>query len=64
MQQKLFKNAFSPQEAGAFRNSIEKKPQKPSPKLKKYVCYIFTDNIFSVCDPKQEVFFCKNVVIL
>ena len=52
MQQKLFKNAFSPQEAGAFRNSIEKKPQKPSPKLKKYVCYIFTDNIFSVCYPK------------
>ena len=25
---------FLPQEAGAFRNNIEKKPQKPHPKLK------------------------------
>ena len=44
MQQKLF-NFFLPQEAGASRNDIEKKPQKPHPKLKKYVCYRFTDNI-------------------
>ena len=33
---KLFQN-FLPQEAGAFRNNIEKEPQKPRPKLKKYV---------------------------
>ena len=44
MQQNLF-NFFLPQEAGAFRSNIEKKPQKPHPKLKKYVCYRFTDNI-------------------
>ena len=29
-----------PQEAGKFRNNIEKKPQKPHPKSKKYLCYI------------------------
>ena len=44
MQQKLFK-FFLPQEAGSFRNNIENKPQKPNPKLRKYACYIFTNNI-------------------
>ena len=63
MQQKLF-NFFLPQEAGASRNDIEKKPQKPHPKLKKYVCYIFTDNIYSVFNLMQMVIFCKNVLIL
>ena len=63
MQQKLF-NFFLPQEAGASRNEIEKKPQKPHPKLKKYICYIFTDNIYSVFNLMQTVIFCKNVLIL
>ena len=63
MQQKLF-NFFLPQEAGASRNDIEKKPQKPHPKLKKYLCYIFTDNIYSVFNLMQMVIFCKNVLIL
>ena len=63
MQQKLF-NFFLTQEAGASRNDIEKKPQKPHPKLKKYVCYIFTDNIYSVFNLMQMVIFCKNVLIL
>ena len=63
MQQKLF-NFFLPQEAGASRNDIEKKPQKPHPKLKKYICYIFTDNIYSVFNLMQMVIFCKNVLIL
>ena len=63
MQQKLF-NFFLPQEAGASRNEIEKKPQKPHPKLKKYICYIFTDNIYSVFNLMQMVIFCKNVLIL
>ena len=63
MQQKLF-NFFLPQEAGASRNDIEKKPQKPHPKLKKYVCYMFTDNIYSVFNLMQMVIFCKNVLIL
>ena len=41
MQQKLFL-FFLPQEAGAFGNNKEKEMQKPRPKLKKYVYYIFT----------------------
>ena len=64
MQQKLFQFFFLPQEAGTFRNNTEKEPQKPRPKLKKYVCYIFTDNICSACNPMQLVVFCKNVLIL
>ena len=36
---------FLPQEAGAFGNKIEKEPQKSRPKLKKYVCYIFTEKM-------------------
>ena len=63
MQQKLFK-FFLPQEAGTFRNNIAKKPQKLRPKLKKYVCYVFTDNICSVCNLVQVTFFCKNVLVL
>ena len=41
MQQKLFQ-FFLPQEARAFGNNKEKEAQKPRPKLKKYVYYIFT----------------------
>ena len=37
MQQKLFHFFFLPQEVGGFGNSIEKKLQKPRPKLKKNV---------------------------
>ena len=46
MLQKLFQ-FFLPQEAGAFGNNIEKEPQKPRPKLKKYAYYLFTENICS-----------------
>ena len=63
MQQKLFQN-FLPQDTEAFRNEIEKEPQKPRPKLEKYVYYIFTENICSVCSPMQVVVFCKSVLIL
>ena len=61
------KNYFKillPQGAGAFGNSIEKEPQKPRPKLKKYVSYIFTENICSSYNPMQVVVFCKNALIL
>ena len=61
MQQKLFQH-FLPQEAGAFGNSIEKKPQKPHPKLKKYVYYIFTENISSSCNPMQVVVFLQKCI--
>ena len=51
-------------EPGTFENNIEKKPQKPCPKLKKYVYHVFTGNICSACKPMQVVVFCKNVLIL
>ena len=53
IQVRCSKNCFKfalPQEAAASENNIEKEPQKPRPKLKKYVNYIFVDNIFSVCN--------------
>ena len=55
---------FLPQEARASRNNTEKEPEKPRPKLRKYVCYIFRDNICSVYNPMQKVIFCKKVSIL
>ena len=64
MHQKLFQFFFLPQKAGAFGKYIEKEPQRPRPKLKKYVYYIFTENICSTCNPMQVVVFCKNVLIL
>ena len=65
MQQKLFQFFFLPQEAGAFGKNIENEPPKPRPKLKKkYVYYMFTENICSACNPVQMVVFCKNVLIL
>ena len=39
------------------------KPQKPLPKLKKHVYYIFTENIRSTCNPMKVVAFCKYVLI-
>ena len=51
MQQKLF-NFFLIKQSGGFGNNTEKELQKPRPKLKKYVYYIFTDNICSVCNPQ------------
>ena len=63
---KNYLKIFLPQEAGAFRNNLEKKPLNSGPKLKKVlqIYYIFTDNICSVCNPMQVVIFCKNVLIL
>ena len=52
MQEKLLKNIL-PQEDGAFGNNIEKEPQKPRPKLKNYVYYIFTKNICFACSTVQ-----------
>ena len=55
MQQKLVQ-LFLPQEHGDLGNNIEKVPQKPHPKLKKYVYYIFTENICSICNPMQVMY--------
>ena len=64
MQQTLCKKRFLTHEAGAFINNIEKTPQKPFQNLRKHACYIFIDNICSVCNLMQVVIFCKNVLIL
>ena len=55
---------FLRQEAGAFGNNIKKELQKPHPKLRKYVYYIFTMNICSAYNTMQVVIFCKNVLFL
>ena len=60
---KIIPKTFLQQEPGAFGNYIEKRPQTPRPKLKKYVYDIFADNTCSACNPMQVVVFCKNVLI-
>ena len=57
MLEKLVQNL--PQEPRAFANNIEKEQQKPRPKFKKYVFYVFTENVCSACNPVQMVVFCK-----
>ena len=43
---KYYFKIFWPQEAGAFGNNIEKKPQKPHPKLKKIcILYIYREHL-------------------
>ena len=63
MQKNYFK-FFLPQDAGVFGTYIEKEPQKPRPKLKKYVYYIFAENICSACNPMHVAVYCKNVLTL
>ena len=53
---------FLPQQTGAFGNNMEKEPQKPRQKIKKYVYYIFTENICFACNPMQVVVFCKKCI--
>ena len=48
---------FLPQEIGAFENNIGKEPQKPHPKLQKYLYRIFTENICSTFSSTQVVIF-------
>ena len=57
MEENYFKIILT-QEAGDFGNTTEKR----SPKLKKYVYYIFTNNI--VYCIMQVAVFCKNVLKL
>ena len=47
MQQKLFQ-FFLPQEAGAFRNNIEKEPQSPCQKLYRYDSYIISYVLYNI----------------
>ena len=64
VQCRTYFKVFFPQEAGAFQNDIEKEPQKPHLKFKKYVHYIFAENICSACSPMQVAVFFKNVLTL
>ena len=61
---KNYPKNFLPQGTGAFGNNIEKKRKTHAQNLKKYVYYIFTENICSARNLKQVVVFCKNVLIL
>ena len=61
---KNYFKSFLLKEGGAFGNNIEKELQKPHPKLKRYVNYIFIDNICSGCNLMQVVVLCKNELIL
>ena len=40
----------------------EKEPQKPRPILKKYIYYIFTQNVWSTCSPMQVVVFLQTCI--
>ena len=53
----MISKLFLRQEAGAFGNNIEKELQKPRPKLKKYVYYIFIEIIWSAFSLMQVVVF-------
>ena len=61
MHQKLLQ-IFLPQEAGSFGNNRENESQVLRPKLKKYVYYVFTENICSVCNPMQVVVFLQKCI--
>ena len=54
---------FLLQEARAFGNNIEK-DHKSHAQNWKNMCYIFTENICSACNPMQVVVFCKRALIL
>ena len=48
----------------SFWKQHTKETAKATSKIEKYVCYIFTENMCSTCNPMQEVVFCKHVLIL
>ena len=47
MQKKLFQNFLS-QEVATSENNIEKEPQKPRPRLKKYIYIKYLQTIFAL----------------
>ena len=63
MQQKLIRN-FLTTRSWSFWRKNKKGKAKAMPKIEKYVCYIFTENICSTCNPMQVVVFCEQVLIL
>ena len=63
MQQILVQNLFTTR-SWSFWKQHRKGTAKSTPKVEKYVYYIFTENICSACNPMQVVVFCKHVLIL
>ena len=63
MQQKLVQNVFTTR-SWSFWEKHGKGAAKTTPKIEKYVYYVFTENICSACNPMQMVVFCKHVLIL
>ena len=57
MQQKLVQN-FITIKSWSFSKEHRKVRVKASPKIEKYVYYIFTENICSARSPMQVVVFC------
>ena len=51
------------QQAAAFGNN-RKGTTKATPKIEKYVYYIFTENICSARNPMKVVVFCKHLLTL
>ena len=61
---KIISNFFYHKKLELLEKNIEKEPQRPHSELKKYVFYIFTENICSTCNPMEVVVFWENVLIL
>ena len=53
---------FLPQEAEALGNNIEKEPQKPRPKLKKYIYLIFYREYFLCLQSNASGSFLKKCI--
>ena len=63
MQQKIVQNFFTTRSWSSWKKH-RKGTAKATPKIEKYVYYVFTENICSACNPMQVVVFCKHVLIL
>ena len=63
MQQKLVQNFFTTR-SWSFWKKHRKGTAKATPKIEKYVFYVFTENFFSARNAIKVVFFCKHVLTL
>ena len=63
MLQKLVQNLFTIR-SWSFWKKHKTRTAKATPKIENYLYYVFTDNIYFVCNPMQVVVFCKHVLIL
>ena len=61
MQQKLVQHVFTTR-SWSFWKYHKEGTTKVTPKIKKYVYYIFTENICCACNPMQVVFFLQTCI--